>query len=61
MARGLSFEEYKDMTDTYGVRTRYDGLPAAVRDIVSEKEYAWLSAEEKHRLTQDLTEPDAEQ
>ena len=60
MAGGLSFESFKDMVDTYGVRDRYAALPAAVRDVVNEKEFAWLGAQGQHQLIQDLTEPEPE-
>lgn len=60
MPAGLSFEVFKDLTDTHGVRDRYDALPAAIKDVVSETEYAWLGADGQHRLIQDLTEPDPE-
>lgn len=46
--------------DQYVAPDTYDGLPEPIKAIVSAKEYAWLSAAEKHRLTQDLTEPDPE-
>ena len=42
------------------LRGDYDALPEEIQAVVSPKEYAWLSAAEKHRLTQDLTEPDPE-
>lgn len=38
----------------------YDALPMPIQDMVTPKEYAWLSAVEKHRLIQDLTEPEPE-
>lgn len=62
MAQGLSFEQFKAAAgpDRFGVRDRYNALPRAVTDVVSEQEYAWLSDAEKARLQQDLTEPDAE-
>lgn len=46
--------------DQYVAPDSYDALPEAIKAIVSEHEYAWLSAAEKIRLTQDLTEPDPE-
>lgn len=46
--------------DQYTAPDTYEALPEAIKSIVSPKEYAWLSAAEKHRLTQDLTEPDPE-
>lgn len=46
--------------DQYVPPDTYDGLPEPIKAIVSPKEYAWLSATEKHRLVQDLTEPDPE-
>lgn len=41
-------------------RNDYERLPAAIRDVVSEHEYAWLSDSEKSRLEQSETEPDPE-
>lgn len=38
----------------------YAALADEVRAVVSQKEYAWLSAAEKQRLQQDLTEPEPE-
>ena len=60
MTAGLTFESFQRMADAYGVRERYEALPAAIKDVVSEKEYAWLGSEGQHRLIQDLTEPDPE-
>lgn len=39
----------------------YEALPAAIKDVVSEHEYLWLSDAEKARLEQTETEPEPEQ
>lgn len=39
----------------------YEKLPAAIKEIVSEREYLWLSDAEKARLEQTETEPEPEQ
>ncbi len=59
MSGGLSFEAFKSMTDS-GVRDRYAALPEAIKEVVTEQEYAWLGAQGQHDLIQELTEPDPE-
>lgn len=39
----------------------YDKLPMSIRMAVSEREYAWLGAQGRARLVQDLTENDWEE
>ncbi len=58
----LSLDQFRQraMVDAYVAPDAYDALPEEIQAVVSPKEYAWLSAAEKHRLTQDLTEPDTE-
>jgi len=36
----------------------YDALPEPIKMVVSQREYLWLSDDEKARLEQDLTEPE---
>lgn len=58
----LSLADFRQRAtvDAYVPPDTYDGLPDAIKAIVSRAEYAWLSADEKHRLVQDITEPDPE-
>ncbi len=58
----LSLDDFRARAspDQYVEPDSYEALPEAIKAIVSEHEYAWLSAAEKIRLTQDLTEPDPE-
>ena len=62
MTQRLSLEEFRARAapEQYVAPDAYEALPDSIQAIVSPKEYAWLSAVEKHRLTQDLTEPDPE-
>lgn len=62
MHQRLSLEDFRARAapDQYVAPEAYEALPDPIKAIVSPKEYAWLSAAEKHRLTQDLTEPDPE-
>ena len=62
MTQRLSLEDFRARAapDQSVAPDSYEALPVAIQDIVSPKEYAWLSVTEKHRLTQDLTEPDPE-
>jgi hypothetical protein len=58
----LSLDQFRQraMVDAYVPPDTYDALPESIKAIVSPQEYAWLSAAEKHRLVQDITEPDPE-
>lgn len=62
MHQRLSLEDFRARAsaDQYVAPDAYEALPDSIQAIVSPREYAWLSAAEKHRLTQDLTEPDPE-
>ena len=62
MHHRLSLADFRDRAapDQYAAPDAYEALPDSIQAIVSPKEYAWLSAVEKHRLTQDLTEPEPE-
>jgi len=62
MTQRLSLQDFRDRAapDQYVAPDTYDALPDAIKAIVSVTEYAWLSAAEKHRLTQDMTEPEPE-
>lgn len=43
------------------VKDDYSELPESIKEIVTRKEYLWLSDAEKARLVQSETEPDHEQ
>jgi len=62
MTHRLSLDEFRARAapDQYVPVDAYEALPEPIKAIVSPREYAWLSAGEKLRLTQDLTEPDPE-
>jgi hypothetical protein len=38
----------------------YDGLPDAIKAIVTPKEYAWMSNQQRVDLLMDICEPDEE-
>lgn len=38
--------------------SQYDRLPAVVQGHVTRKEFAWLDNEQRHRLSEDFTEPE---
>lgn len=62
MHQRLSLQDFRARAapEQYVAPDAYEALPEEIQAVVSPKEYAWLSAAEKHRLTQDLTEPDPE-
>ena len=62
MLQRLSLQDFRARAapEQYVAPDAYEALPEEIQAVVSRHEYAWLSAAEKHRLTQDLTEPDPE-
>lgn len=47
--------------DPIGDADDYDVLPQAIKDVVSRREWAWLSADERRRFMDNETEPEHDQ
>ena len=49
------------MNENYTPHPDYDALPEAIKATFTEKEYSWLSDEERNNLQRDMTMPDVEE